>query len=293
MAREARPLVFLGTPAAAAGILGAIHGAGFTVAHVVTRPDARRGRGTATSPTPVKALALELGMEVSHDLSWFEEHRDLDVLGVVVAYGRIIPAAVLHRCPMINVHFSLLPRWRGAAPVERAILAGDDTTGVCIMDLEETLDTGPVRACSEVAIRPDHTTESLTADLAAEGARLLVGELSRGLSAPVAQSGTPTYAHKVEPAENRIEWGATSADVHRLIRALRAHTLVDGARLRVLSATIVDAAVEGPPGTCGTDAVVATGDGALRLDVVQPEGKRPMTAIDWMRGRSTGGACFQ
>jgi len=293
MARESRPLVFLGTPSAAADILRAIHAAGFPVAHVISRPDARRGRGAATSPSPVKQVALELGIGVSHDLSWFDDHRDLVALGIVVAYGRIIPADVLGRCPMINVHFSLLPRWRGAAPVERAILAGDDTTGVCIMDLEETLDTGPVRACAEVAIHQDHTTATLTADLAAEGARLLVGELSRGLSAPVAQSGTPTYAHKIEPAENRIDWGAANIDVHRRIRALRAHTLVDGTRLKVLSATIVDTVVEGPPGTCGADAVVATGDGALRLEIVQPEGKRAMAAIDWMRGRSPGGARFE
>ena len=137
-------LAFLGTPSAAVPSLEALVYAGHEVALVVTRPDRKRGRGSELSPSPVKQAALGLGLPVSHSL------KDLEGLGVergiVVAYGALIPAAVLAVTPMLNVHFSLLPRWRGAAPVQRAILAGDEQTGVCVMTLEEALDTGPVRA---------------------------------------------------------------------------------------------------------------------------------------------------
>ncbi len=288
MAREQRPLVFLGTPDAAATVLTALCDAGFPVAHVVTRPDARRGRGTATSPSPVKAVAIGRGIEVSHDLGWFEDRANPDALGIVVAYGRIIPARVLERRPMINVHFSLLPRWRGAAPVERAILAGDDVTGVCIMDLEETLDTGPVHACAEVAIRPDHTTSSLTSELADEGARLLIEVLDRGLSSPVPQHGTPTYAHKIDTGENRIDWSASAIDVDRRVRALRAYSTIEGSRIKILSVRVDPRAsvTGGVHGTCDSDARVVTGDGTIVLLEVQPEGKRAMPAMEWLRGRN-------
>ena len=147
MTREARPLVFLGTPIAAATVLSELIRNGFEIAHVVTRADARRGRGSSTTPSPVKQVAIENSISVSHDMTWLQENSNRDLLGVVVAYGKIIPSSVLSHIPMVNIHFSLLPRWRGAAPVERAILAGDMRTGVCIMNVEETLDTGDVFAC--------------------------------------------------------------------------------------------------------------------------------------------------
>ena len=138
--------------------LRALVAAGHDVALVVTRPDRRRGRGTAASPSPVKAAALELGLPVSHDV---DDALGADAeLGVVVAFGRIIKPHVLEALPMINVHFSLLPRWRGAAPVERALLAGDEVTGVCVMGVEETLDTGPVYGCRTVPIPGDTTAEA-------------------------------------------------------------------------------------------------------------------------------------
>ena len=155
----ARRVVYLGTPEVAVPPLQALVAAGVEVALVITRPDKRRGSGSGVSPSPVKVAAGELGLSVSHDVN-----DALAVgadLGVVVAYGRIIPISVLSQVAMINVHFSLLPRWRGAAPVERAILAGDSETGVCIMRVEEGLDTGVVYYRSVLAIRSDHSLTSL------------------------------------------------------------------------------------------------------------------------------------
>lgn len=285
MPKEARSLVFLGTPEAAATVLQRLIAERFHVAHVVTRPDARRGRGAATSPSPVKKIAHEHGIDVSHSLEWLTTHKDQQFLGVVVAYGRIIPASVLNHTPMINVHFSLLPRWRGAAPVERAILAGDEKTGVCIMDLEETLDTGAVHSCVETIIQPTHTTDSLTAELAELGAQLLVDTLQAGLSRPTPQEGETTYAEKIRSDELRIDWRDTAENIHRKIRALRSYTTVDGARLRILDAVCAEDVPKLDAGQCGNDAEVGTGSTPLRLITVQPEGKRPMSGRDWLRGR--------
>ena len=164
-------LVFLGTPAAAVPSLRAVVGAGHEVVLVVTRPDRRRGRGSTLSPSPVKEAALELGLPVAHSVKVLDEvSADL---GIVVAYGAMIKPEVLERLPMLNVHFSLLPRWRGAAPVERAILAGDEETGVGIMSLEATLDTGPLHAERRVTVG-DKTASALTNELADVGATLLV-----------------------------------------------------------------------------------------------------------------------
>lgn len=285
MTQERRPLVFLGTPDAAATVLEALIQEKFPIAHVVTRPDARRGRGTATSPSPVKKIANAHGIEVSHDLTWLRDHHDNNYLGIVVAYGKIIPVSVLSHTPMINLHFSLLPRWRGAAPVERAILAGDTSTGVCIMDLEETLDTGPVHCCVEVPILPTHTTSSLTDELSRRGAELLVDLLHRGLSEVTPQRGETTYAEKISSDELRIDWNTSALAIDRKVRALRSYTVLDQRRIRVLEVAIGDH-VEGlGPGQCRPDGVVGTHDGAIVLHRVQPEGKSPMNAVDWLRGR--------
>ena len=152
---EVRRLVFLGTPAASVPFLEALAAAGFDVALVITQPDKRRGRRAAPTPSPVKAAAQSLGIPVSTEV---DDALDADAdLGVVVAFGQIIKPHVLDRLAMVNVHFSLLPRWRGAAPVERAILAGDQTTGVCLMEVAEGLDTGRVYRRVEVPIAPDAT----------------------------------------------------------------------------------------------------------------------------------------
>src|ERR1019366_691274 len=171
-------LVYLGTPEAAVTPLRALVGAGHEVALVVTRPDKRRGRGSEFAPSPVKAAAVELGLPVSVAL---EDVLDVGAeLGVVVAYGRIIPSAVLDRLAMVNVHFSLLPRWRGAAPVERAILEGDARTGVCLMAVERGLDTGPIYALDDTSIDEHESVEELRARLVDIGCRLLVDNLSGG-----------------------------------------------------------------------------------------------------------------
>lgn len=292
MTQERRPLVFLGTPDAAAVVLETLIQENFPIAHVVTRQDARRGRGGATSPSPVKKVAQAHGLEVSHDLTWISDHCDETHLGIVVAYGKIIPAALLAHTPMINLHFSLLPRWRGAAPVERAILAGDTTTGVCVMDLEETLDTGPVHCCVEVPILSSHTSKSLTEELSRHGARLLVELLHRGLSEVSPQQGNATYAKKISPDELRIDWDTSAIDVDRKVRALRSYTVLEQRRIRILEVAIADHVDGLAPGHCRPDGIVGTRQGAIMLLRVQPEGKNPMNATDWLRGRNNDALQF-
>jgi methionyl-tRNA formyltransferase len=284
-------LVFLGTPEAAVAPLRTLVDAGHDTALVVSRPDKRRGRGGRMVPSPVKAAALELGLDVTDSLD--------DVpgvgaeLGVVVAYGRIIPTAVLDQVPMVNLHFSLLPRWRGAAPVERAILEGDAETGVCLMAVEAGLDTGGIYAESDTVIGDDETADELRARLVVIGCRLLERHLGDGVAGlPVArdQLGQPSYAEKILPAEHRIHWEQEAVRIHRVIRLGRAWTTFRGRRLRILRAAELPS---GPspgsdrasaPGTLDQGTVMA-GDGAqICLLAVQPEGRRPMDVGDWLRG---------
>jgi methionyl-tRNA formyltransferase len=286
MAREARSLVFLGTPTAGATVLSELIRNGFEIAHVVTRADARRGRGSTTTPSPVKQVAIDNSIEVSHDMTWLKDNSDRDLLGVVVAYGKIIPASVLSHTPMVNVHFSLLPRWRGAAPVERAILAGDARTGVCIMNVDETLDTGDVFARREIDITDAHTTDNLTTDLAQLGAELLVDTLNEGLRTATTQQGETTYATKVSADELRLDWSRSSIEVVRQIRAIRSYTMLGSQRLKVIDAEFNQDTLQLSPGQCDGFGCVGTRDGAVRLVSVQPEGKAVMEATAWLRGRS-------
>ncbi|HEV2427574.1 MAG TPA: methionyl-tRNA formyltransferase, partial [Acidimicrobiales bacterium] len=193
-------LAFLGTPESATPSLRALVTSGHDVAVVVTRPDRRRGRAEAPSPSPVHAAALDLGLPVAHDLSAVADSGA--ERGVVVAYGAMVPGALLARVPMLNVHFSLLPRGRGAAPVERALLAGDPETGVSIMSLEATLDTGPVHR-SLVTTVEEKSSAQLTAELAGLGAAALVEVLADAvlLDHPSPQTGEATYAEKVRVEE--------------------------------------------------------------------------------------------
>jgi methionyl-tRNA formyltransferase len=280
-------LAFLGTPDIAVRPLRALHEAGHDIALCVTRPDRRRGRGGAVTPSPVKEVALELGLPVSHAMEDIIE-ANVD-LAVVVAYGRIIPAALLEKVPMVNLHFSLLPRWRGAAPVERALLAGDAQTGVCLMKIDEGLDTGPVYARLIVPIEDDDDLTTLRDHLVDAGCALLVAGLAGGVSGlpdPEPQSGEPTVAAKLTTADLELNWEQGSTQLHRVVRLGRAWTTFRGKRLGILRA-VPDAATDGvadaPPGTL-TGTMVRTGDGALRLDVVQPESRSPMAAEDWVRG---------
>lgn len=278
-----RRVAYLGTPEIAVPPLRALVDAGFEVPVVITGVDKRRGRGGDLSPTPVKAAATDLGLTVAHELDALLE-ADAD-LGVVVAYGRIIPTAVLEQVPLVNIHFSLLPRWRGAAPVERALLAGDEVTGVCLMGIEETLDTGPIYRQAEVPIGEDDTLATLRAELVRVGAALLVDALRAGLPEPVPQGGRPTYASKIDPAELEIDWTRPAAELDRLVRLGGAWTTVGDRRLKIWRATPV---AEGPDPGFVTDLVVGAGEGGLALVEVQPEGKPRMDAAAWRNGAQLG-----
>lgn len=277
-----RRLVYLGTPDVAVPPLRALVAAGFEVALVVTRVDKRRGRGSELAPSPVKATAIELGLPVSHTVAdVVDAGADL---GVVVAFGQLIRRPVLERLAFVNLHFSLLPRWRGAAPVERALLAGDAETGVCLMQLEEGLDTGPVFARAVEPVRPDDTLASLRGRLVDIGTAMLVDELGRGLGAAQPQVGEPTHAAKIDPAELAVDWSRPAVELGRLVRLGGAWTSFRGRRLKVHAAVVhADAALTAPPGTLDGE-VVATGAGALRLVTVQPEGKGAQPVAAWRNG---------
>jgi len=266
--------------------LRALVDAGFEIALVVSRRDARRGRGSDLSPSPVKAAALELGLPVT---SRVDDVLAADAdLGVVVAFGRIIRPHVLDALPMVNLHFSLLPRWRGAAPVERAILAGDVRTGVCLMDVAEGLDTGGVRAEAELDIGPDETADELRARLVEAGTSLLLHGLEAGLYPAAPQMGEPTYADKIDPEELCLDWQRPAVELHRRVRVGGAYTSWRGRRLKVWRSRLVDehagpADAVGGPGTL-VGLGVHTGRGLLELVEVQPEGKGRMDAGAWRRG---------
>jgi len=271
----------------AVGPLRALVDDGYDVALVVSRPDRRRGRGAALVPSPVKAAALELGVPVTDRV---DDVIDVGAeLGVVVAYGRLVRPHVLAAVPMVNIHFSLLPRWRGAAPVERAILAGDEVTGACIMALEEGLDTGPVYARMETPIGPEQTAEELRAELADGATRLLLQLLRDGLPEPRPQQGEPTYAAKLEPAEHHLDWARPALELHRVVRVGSAWTTFRGKRLKVLRARVAPAVDDLAAGAIDPDRLlVGSGDGALELVQVQPEGRGPQRAADWRNGARPG-----
>ena len=297
-------IVFLGSPADALPPLQALHDAGHEIALVVTQPDRRRGRRSGAEPSPVKRLATELGLPVVTPERCRDALDDIAdsgaALGVVVAFGQLIPPSVLAALPLgfVNVHFSLLPRWRGAAPVERAMMAGDTETGVCIMQLEVGLDTGPVYFRERVAIDPEETAGELKARLVRIGTDLLVSGLDEiGKTEPVPQEGEPTYADKLTTEEFELDLAAPAADLARLVRAGNprpgAWTTAGGRRLKVLRARAEPAtAGTAAPGELVAPARVMTGDGLLVLDEVQPETKGVMTGTAWaagFRGQRLGG----
>lgn len=278
---EVRRVVFLGTPEMAVPPLAALADAGFDVALVVTGADKRRGRRADPSPTPVKIEAVGRGIPVSHDPDAAAE-VDAD-LGVVVAYGRILRRPLLERLPFVNLHFSLLPRWRGAAPVERAILAGDERTGVCVMAVEEGLDTGAVYARRDLTIRKASTAADLGHQLTEVGSRLLVDTIRGGLRDPEPQVGEPVYADKLGPEDLRLDWERPAVELDRVIRVGGAWTTFRGRRLKVSKARVVEGATPGLPGTLHDDIVSCGADG-LRLIEVQPEGRSPLAFSAWVNG---------
>ncbi len=295
-----RRLVYLGSPQAAVGPLQALVGAGFDIALVVSQPDRKRGRGGALVPSPVKAAALELGLSVSDQVS---DVMGLDAdLGVVVAFGKLIKEDVLAEVPMVNIHFSLLPRWRGAAPVERALLAGDTETGVCLMALEAGLDAGPVYERMVTAIGAEETADELRVRLVKMGTEMLVRNLAEGLGAPTPQDGETTYAAKLDPSELEINWNNPVDEIHRLCRLGLAWTTFRNKRLKMrrvhkfvqsLETAGMELNAELLPGELhvATGAVlVGTANGMLELVEVQPEGKASQLARDWANGsRLTSG----
>lgn len=288
-------LAFFGSPALAATTLEALIGAGHEIGIVISNPDRRRSRRGEPEPSPVKAVALAHGLSVSdRPADVIETHC---TLGVVVAYGQLIRPNVLERLPMVNVHFSLLPRWRGAAPVECAILAGDEVTGVCLMGLEEGLDTGPVFARAVTPIGTNEHAEELRSRLGTLGDALLLAELARGadaFSSAEPQRGEVTYAAKIGVEDVHLDFSRSADLLHRQVRVGRAWTTVRGRRLLIHEARLVKGV--GATGTSSSQVesgsvvgdAVMTGDGLLLPLVVQAEGRARVTFSAWLAGARLG-----
>ena len=290
-------IVFMGTPEFAVPTFLALREAGHEVAAAYTQPPRPAGRGKAERKSPVQLEAEKLGIEVRHPATLRDLEAEADFLAlepelaVVVAYGLILPSPILagpaHGC--LNVHASLLPRWRGAAPIQRAILAGDHVTGVTIMRMEEGLDTGPLLATARVPVE-DKTSGELHAELAEIGARLLVetvAQLDQLTPEPQPALGA-TYAAKIDKAEARIDWGKPAELIEREVRAFAPFPgswfELDGERIKVLRARTIG--VSGFDGTVLDDELtIACGQAAIRPFVVQRAGKPAMPVEDFLRGR--------
>ncbi len=275
-------VVYMGSPGIAVPPLEGLVQAGFEVPLVITRPDARRGRGGKTTPNPVKVAAEELGIPVSHDLADVTS-VEADI-GVVVAYGRIIPTEVLQQIALVNLHFSLLPKWRGAAPLERALIAGDSETGVCLMAIAEGLDTGGVYDVETIEIQETWGLSELGAKCVDVGTSMLVRNLTDGLRQPAEQIGDPTYASMLSAAEFEITTESTAAGIVRHLKVRPCWMMVDGKRVKVIAASVASAHHDVELGEL-KGVALGLADGALQLVTVQPEGKKPMPASDWAQGR--------
>ena len=292
-------LIFMGTPDFSVPILDALHAAGHDIVCVYCQPPRPAGRGKKDRPTPVHQRAQDLGLPVRHPVSLkgAEEQAEFEALGadvaVVVAYGLILPQAVLDapKLGCLNIHASLLPRWRGAAPIHRAIMAGDAETGVCIMQMEAGLDTGPVLTRARMPIEHTDTTQSLHDKLATQGAELIVRTLAE--LPTLTPTGQPEkgvrYAHKIDKAEAHIDWSTPATEVDRQIRGLSpfpgAWFEHDGNRIKVLASAVSD--MSGPVGhviTTDGQIVVACGTGAVSLTRLQRAGKSAQPADEFLRG---------
>ena len=312
-------VVFAGTPEFAAVALRALHEAGFQIPLVLTQPDRPAGRGMQLQASAVKQYAVAQGMEVLQPLSLrmdskdpqrAEEARaaherlqalDYDVM-VVAAYGLILPRSTLDIKPCINIHGSLLPRWRGAAPIHRAIEAGDAETGVTIMQMEEGLDTGPMMLIERVAIEDTDSTGSLHDKLAALGGRMIVDALRKMAAGQLEAVPQPeegvTYAAKISKDEAKLDFGLPAEALGRKVRAFNpfpgAQGLVDGVAVKIWKARPV--AGKGEPGqVLAADAqgiVVACGEGALRLDELQKPGGKRLAAAEFLKGFPLAGLKF-
>jgi len=300
-------LVFFGTPEFAVPSLDAVVEAGHDVALVVTQPDRPVGRHGAPAPSDVARAAEKNGLPVAKpeklrgDRSFLERIRALAAdAGVVVAYGRILPAELLEipRLGFVNVHASLLPRHRGAAPVQAALLAGDTETGVVTMRVVPELDAGPLYLARRVAIRPAEDAGSLAHRLARDGAELLVETLrgvARGALPPVPQRGEPTWSRPLSRADGEVDWSATADEIARRLRAFTPwpglFTFLEGERVKLLAAEArgrgEGAVPEGTLDRVGDDAIVRAGAGtSLVVKRVQREGKNPVSGAEFLRGLS-------
>jgi methionyl-tRNA formyltransferase len=291
---------YLGTSEFAATVLRRLAGSPHRPALVVTPPDRRQGRGRKVSPPPVAITAGELGLDLLqaenvNEEGALERIRAAKPEAVLVcAFGQLIREPLLSESPILNVHPSLLPRWRGAAPIERAIMAQDETTGVCVMRLTAGLDSGPVALVEETPIDPEEDFASVSARLAELGADLLVRALDLqadgALEFTEQEEDGVTYAEKIEPAERRLDPGQPAAELAAKVRALTPHVgayleASNGERLGVRKARVVEADV--PQGVLEMRdgaLLLGCGDGALRLDVVQPPGGKAMPADAYLRG---------
>jgi methionyl-tRNA formyltransferase len=271
---------------------------------VLTQPDRPAGRGLRPAPSAVKRLALARGLEPCQPSTLKDEAAQARIAAaradclVVAAYGLILPPPVLAAAPLgaLNIHASLLPRWRGAAPIQRALLAGDEKTGISIMQMDTGLDTGPVLAQRELPIAPDDDAQTLHDKLAALGARMIVAALAdlaqgRARAVPQPQAGV-TYAQKIGKEDARIDWRASAAQIERAIRALRpapgASTQLHGTPLKLWRANVADA--RGVPGrvleASASGIVIACGEGALRVTELQRAGARRLGAAEFLRGQA-------
>jgi methionyl-tRNA formyltransferase len=294
-------IIFAGTPPFAAAALNALADAGHAIALVLTQPDRPAGRGMKLMPSAVKQAAQALGLPVYQPTSLKSPEAQAaladvraDVM-VVAAYGLILPQAVLDlpRLGCLNIHASLLPRWRGAAPIQRALLAGDTETGITVMQMDAGLDTGGMLSTTPVPIRPDDTAGSLHDALAAAGATAIVDALANypALVAQQQDDADATYAAKLSKEEARLDWSQPSTVLARAVRAYNptpgAWTLLEGGSLKVWQAQQVPGA--GAPGEVlqadGDRFVVACGEGALALQEVQPAGSKRMNAAAFLAGR--------
>ena len=300
-------LVFMGTPDIAATVLKRLYQEEYEIAAVVTNPDKPKGRSGQPVFSPVKEAALSHGTEVlqpvkSGDPAFVERLRELapDVI-VVIAYGHILRKKVLDipKLGCVNIHTSLLPKYRGAAPINQAVIDGCEVTGVTTMLMDEDMDTGDILLQEEIPIDPKETAGTLFDKLAAAGADLIVETLQgmkQGTITPKKQEGEPSYVHMMTKEDGRVNWQKSAQEIERLIRGLDpwpgAYSFLDGRRIRLIGADVLDADTAGAPGTLAGDSKSAlkvnTGKGILLITRLQPEGKKPMDTADFLRGFHPG-----
>ena len=291
-------VVFAGSPAFAATILRRLHQAGWEIPLVITQPPAPQGRGQAVAPSAVAQTAEELKLTVASpqriaDVASQITDARADLM-LVAAYGQIIPEAVfsIPRLGTLNLHGSILPKYRGATPIPAAIKAGESETGVSLMQIEAGLDTGPVFATATLPIEPTDTTGSLTERLAVLGATLAIAEIPRvltgDLTATPQDDSSATVTKPLQKTDGRIDWNHPAKHIDRHVRAMQpwpgAWTETsEGTRIEILTATPV-AEQAGPVGTVDPEGLVGTSKGSLRLERVKPAGRNEMAAADWLRG---------